>query len=224
MSGFLCAKAVTRWGVLAISALLMSACATDGQRTRTEGALAGAAAGAAVGQIAGGDSESTAAGALVGALVGGLFGDQVARKKAEYVKREDELKASADRAQQLAQSLQVQNAQTAGEIEALERSLKKIYAQKASAEARRKSILTQKRRATTLLAQVDQQLSGVRTELAAQAALLETEKVRAAQARETTPLEGVKLVNASVVDLEIQGRALARAKQQLLLIDRRRAY
>jgi len=213
-----------RHWLLILAALLAGGCATDGLRTRTEGAVAGAAIGAAVGQAAGGDSEATAAGALAGAVVGVLVGDQVAKKKAQYAKREDGLRASAERARLLAQSLQADNQRLSGEIAALELKLKQIKARQASAEARRNQVLAQKQRATALLTQVDARLSSVRTELAAQNALLESERSRAAQAGENAPLAGVQLVKDSISELEIQDRALERAKQQLLLIDRRRAY
>src|SRR5882762_6551911 len=86
-----------------LSSVLLSGCATDAQKTRTQGAGAGAVLGSLIGLAVTHDARGALIGAAAGGAGGLLVGDQVARKKGQYARREDVLRGSAARAQQLAQ-------------------------------------------------------------------------------------------------------------------------
>jgi hypothetical protein len=213
--------------VAAVSAaVLLGACANDAQRTRTEGAAAGAALGAVAGHVLGGNKDSTVAGAVIGGVIGAWIGNRTADKKAQYAAREAELRSSAERATALARSSSEQNEQLQRDIAALDESVQQLRTAKVSAESRQAEALAQQQKLGTLLASVDQQLHQLREEHARQAALVKAEatQTRGVAAAPPPSSEGVRLVSASMRDLEQQARTLELAKLQLQQIDRRRAY
>jgi len=99
---------------LVVLFLALTACATDQQRTRTEGTAAGALGGAAIGALIGGKN-AAGIGTLVGGAIGLMAGDTVAPKKAAYAKREAAPRSSADHAEQLARHQRQQNQIREGE-------------------------------------------------------------------------------------------------------------
>lgn len=203
--------------------LLLNACATDGQQTRTEGALTGAAVGATAGAIAGG-KEATIAGAAAGGILGAIWGDSVAKKKEEYAKREDALRISAERATQLAQETRQQNEITTVQLTELERNIKRLRVEKLSAVARKNLTQSNEAKLASLLKSVDAQLVEVRAEIARQQTLLDSEERLAREQRDDSLQPRMRLVSAGVRELQTNEQALDRARAQLQLLDQKRAY
>jgi uncharacterized protein YcfJ len=208
---------------LVIVLVLLTACATDQQRTRTQGTAAGAVGGAAVGALIGGKG-AAGKGALVGAAIGLLAGDAVAKKKAAYAQREALLRGSADRAQQLAQQLRQQNEITTVQIAALGKDIKRLKAQKLSATARKNRAAENQTRLAGLMKGIDDQLVQVKAEITQQQTLLADEQRKAAESHDNTLEPSMQLVSAGVRNLQSSERTLEMAKAQLQLLDPKRKY
>lgn len=211
---------------LALAGLLGS-CATDRQRTRTEGAVTGAAAGAVLGRAIGGDNRGAVLGAALGGVVGALLGNRAAGKKAAYARREEDLRASAQRAAAMAQSSREQNDALERDIVLLGQSIQELQTAKLSAVSRQALVAEHRQRLGALLAATDAQLHQMRSELERQSALLAA--VPATTDRETKVAgqessEGFRLVSVGMRDLEQQTRRLELARLQLQQIDQRRAF
>lgn len=216
-----------RWlvGVLGLFVLgLLAACATDADRARMEGVGAGALGGALLGAALGGNREGAAVGALLGGVIGAAVGDSVVNKKEQYAKAEDDLRTSAARARALAKASRENNEQLARDIAALDLSVKRLRNEKMSADSRRAALASNQERYNTTLASIDQQLQQMRVEIATQATVVKTEQARPKPAGTVTDSEGLRLVSASVRELQQQERSLELARLQLQQIDRRRAY
>lgn len=207
-----------------ISSLLLAGCATDTQTTQAQGAGAGALLGALIGAAVGRDARGALIGGAVGSVAGLAVGDQVAQKKAQYAKREDILRGSAERARQLAQQTRQQNEQLTNDVARLDLAVQSLRKQEMSAEARQALIQSNEHRVAVLLNGIDLQLQQVRREISRQQSVLAAEAQQAEQTKQASPQEGVRLVNAGIRDLESGQRVLEEAKAQLLLIDPRRAY
>ncbi len=216
-----CASVTTLIGAM----VLLSACATDAQRTRTEGATMGATIGAVAGQLLGGNREGALAGAVLGGVIGGIFGDQTADKKARYAAQEDELRASADRASTLAQVSRDRNEQLDRDIAALEQSVQQLRTAKLSAESKRALAEASRKQHDGLMTSIDEQLRALREEISRQQALAKAATLPPKPDGTSQPVsEGIRLVSAGMRDLDQQTRALEIAKLNLQKIDRRRAY
>ena len=207
------------------TAMLLSACATDAQRTQTEGAAAGAVIGAVAGRALGGNRDGAVAGALLGGLVGAVIGDKTADKKARYAAQEDELRASAERATALARASRERNEQLMQDTAALETSVRRLRTAKLSAESKQALAKENQKKQDAMLASVDGQLRQLREETARQAALIKAAETTGKQNGTPQPSsEGIRLVSASIRDMDQQTRALELAKLNLQQIDQRRSY
>jgi predicted RNase H-like nuclease (RuvC/YqgF family) len=207
-----------------IVSLLLGACATDAQRTRGEAAAVGAAAGAAVFAMAGHNRDSAIVGGVIGGIVGAVVGDRKVETKARYAQREDELRASAERATAVANASREQNAQLMRDIAALDQSVQSLRTASASAEHKQAQAAANQKKLRQLLASVDQQLHQMREEISRQSALAKAASDAQAKGGGGTSSEGIQLVSTGVRDLTKQARTLELAKLQLQQIDRRRAY
>lgn len=222
--------ALSRWlrtALVVLLAVSVTGCATDPQRTRTEGTLVGAGAGAAIGRAITGDDRGTAIGAAIGAVVGLVAGNRMAKKKAEYAKREDALRESAQRAVALAQSTREENDQLSRDIADLEATVHQLSSQKTSAAAKKTQLEASERKQVALVAAADASLARVREEYARQEAVVnERTSSQSADkiAAEQQQSEGFRLVQASMRELQAQERRLETAKEQLRLIDTRRVF
>jgi Glycine zipper len=209
---------------LVAATLLLCACATDTQKTQAQGGGAGAVLGALIGVAVGHDARAALIGGAIGGAAGLAVGDSVAQKKAQYARREDALRGSAARAQQLARLTQQENEHLRGDVARLDRAVESLRTQEMSAQARRAASQNNQRMAAALSREVDLQLQTVKAELARQQALLASEAQQAQQTKRPSPQQAVHLVEAGMHDLESSQRMLEEAKAQLQLIDPRRAY
>ena len=212
-----------------VSLVCVGGCATDAQRTRTEGAAAGAVAGAVVGQVLGRNTGATVAGAVVGAAAGSFIADRTVDKKAEYARREEELRQSAQKATALAQSSRETSARLTREVAALEASVKALQARRLAAEERQNQIVGQEQQLKALQSSVDRQLAQVRGELERQTALYkaaEASQRSASGSGSAAPPQsnGLQLVASGMRELDGETRSLELIKLQLQQIDSRRSY
>lgn len=213
--------------IVLVLAASLSACATDQQRTRSEGIAAGAAAGAVVGHAIGGDERGAALGAVLGGVVGAVFGNRAAEKKAAYAQREAELRAGAERAAALAQASREHNDQIEREIAQLEESVRTLRTAKLSARVKQNRATENGQRVNALLAATEARLQQIRAEVDRQKALLAVAAVRDDGKKKTAaeqPSQDFQLVSVNIRDLEQQTRRLELARLQLQQIDPRRAY
>lgn len=216
-------RVLSRTTSLVVLFFALTACATDQQRTRTEGTAAGALGGAAIGALIGGKN-AAGIGALAGGAIGLLAGDTVARKKAAYAKREAALRSSADHAEQLAQRQRQQNQTTAAQIVALQQDIDRLKVEQLSVTARNSRVTNDQIRLADLMKDVDDHLVQVRAEIVQQQTLLADEQRKAAQSHDNTLQPGMQLVAAGVRDLQSSERGLEMAKAQLQLLDSKRQY
>src|SRR5215211_4756428 len=75
-------------GLLAMSSVSLSACASMSQKER--GAVIGAGAGAAIGGVIGNQTGSTARGAIIGAVIGGAAGAVIGHQMDQQAKEIDQ--------------------------------------------------------------------------------------------------------------------------------------
>ena len=204
--------------------LVVSACATDQQKTEGQGAGAGALLGALIGVAITHDARGAAIGGAVGGGAGYAVGNQVAQRKAQYAQRENDLRNSAQRANVLAEQTQQMNQQISAQVARLDETVRSLRKQEMSEDTRRGLTESNRRQAASLLNGVNAQLQVVRDEVARQQALLAAETQQAQQSKESTDSEGVHLVSAGIRELQSNQRQLEEARAQLQLIDPRRAY
>lgn len=209
-------------GLLSLLALL-SACANDQQRTRAEGVGAGAAIGAVLGHVIGG-RDGAIAGAALGGIAGGVVGDKAAEKKRQYAEREDALQLAAAHSRVIAQRARETNESLRRDIASLETSVSQLLAQNLSARSRVELAANTRRSYKETNDRLDLRLAEVRSEIGRQQQVLRQEQEIAAQTREPSPATALRLVSAGVDDLRMHERALERAKQQLALLESRRAF
>lgn len=220
-----CAPSPQRFAraVVAVTVLgVVAGCATDQQRTRTEGAAVGALVGAVVGAAVGG-RDGAAIGAAVGGAGGLAYGDQQAKKKQEFAEREDALKRAIAQAQQTSRQAREANQGLQREIAALEETVRRLKTQRLAARQRAELAQSARRRTEQANANVNAQLIAVRQEIGRQQHALQRDAELARKAPEETP-SAVRLVRAGVDDLQSQERALEQVKAQLALLDSKRAF
>ncbi|WP_313913331.1 glycine zipper domain-containing protein [Tahibacter sp.] len=213
--------------MFSLFALLLGACATDQQRTRSEGTAAGVVAGAALGRAITGNDRGTAIGAVIGGIFGAVAGNRIAEKKAAYAQREEQLRQSAQRTMALAESTRTQNEQLEHDIAELDRSVRELVGARLSAVSRQKAASANQQRSAALVETIEQQLAQMKNEVERQnqliAAVQAQDKAQKNKAQ-AEPSEGMRLVAASLRELGTQTRQLELARLQLQQIDERRAY
>lgn len=211
------------WLWLLASAALVSGCANDQQRTRTEGAGGGAVVGALIGHLIGG-RDGAIAGAVIGGGVGAAIGDQAAEKKKRYAEREDALRLAVSQSRTVAQQARETNDALRRDVAALQTSVSQLQSQQLSERSRNELAANARRSYQEANERLDVQLAAVRGEIGRQQQVIQHEQELAAQTREPSPGPALRLVSAGVDDLRTHERALERAKQQLAMLESRRAF
>ncbi len=209
---------------MAVIVSSLAGCATDAQRTRTEGAAAGVVLGGVAGRAIGGNRDGAIVGAVTGGVAGLLIGDQVAAKKEQFAAQEDRLRASADRAAALAGVSRERNARLTREIAALDQSVQRLRSAKMSAQSKRTLAAENQKKQQALLAAVDDNLRQLREEKSRQAAVLRASTSPGQNGAAQQRTAGVQLVSAGMSSLDQQTQAMEQAKRDLQRIDQRRAY
>lgn len=210
--------------ILALMLIMsLGGCATDTERTQGQGVGAGALIGAGLGALLGGKNGAIAGGAI-GAALGGAYGNKVAQKKTVYAQQEDQLRLIAAQANQTAQRAREYNAQLQLDIAALDQERGRLHEAALAADARRQMAMANQQRVQELLTRTNDQIAGVRQEIARQREAISTAQQQATAQQQTPSETGIRLVSYGVRDLDMQRRALERAQAQLALIDQRRDY
>jgi len=158
-----------------IMVCLLSGCATgmsDSSRTKAEGAAAGAGAGALLGGLIGalsGGGDEALVGAAIGAGVGGLagfaYGSHVAKQKEKYASEEEWLDACIASAQKVNQETRAYNADLKQDLSTLEAETGALIAAYEHKEEQKESIIEEKEKVDTRLAEATKVLERARFEL-----------------------------------------------------------
>lgn len=216
------AASIAKIGLLSLL-VLMSACANDPLRTRAEGAGTGAVIGGAFGYMIGGQSGAIA-GAAVGGIAGGIIANKTVDKKRQYAEREAALQLAAAQSRSVVQRVRIANKSLLRDIALLETSARRLQAQNLSESSRAELITNTRRSYKETNDRLNQQLTEVRNEISHQQQVLRQEQELAEQTRIASPGSALRLVSAGVGNLQAHQKVLERAKQQLALLDSRRAF
>jgi chromosome segregation ATPase len=208
---------------------LLAGCAglSDPQRTTTESTLIGTGAGAAVGAGVGalvGGGRGAAIGAGVGGVVGAgagyAWGSHVASKRAAYARQEEYIEALLASARETQEQTRQYTAVLTGDIQRLDRETTRLvqqYKQRRIA----KTALQRSRQATAAkLAEAEQQLHHVETEIDIQHRALQHEHNLT---RTVHVPSNMRAMHAEIRQLERQRDMLAQQVQTLASINARLA-
>ena len=212
--------------VSAILVFAMAGCATDKQRTQTQGTVLGATGGAILGGLGGfavaalkGDSkhagEYIVAGATAGAIAGGAmgyrWGTTVARKKAEYANSEDYLDACIGDARSLRTQAEKENQRLAGEVDNLDKQSRDLKVQLSQGKVTQQELATKKQAVDSRRAVVQKEIQRISEEIKIQREAI----AQGAGAKKVGDLHG------EVVALQQQKSQLEQYNQKLSQISNR---
>lgn len=210
----------------ALVAVLCSAeagCATDAQRTTTEGTATGAVLGAGIGYLLGRDR-----GAEIGALIGGAggyqYGQYVVSVKTAYAQREQALQAISADSQRIADEARRYNDLVIQEIAELQQQRDRLQARRMATSDRNQLLEQQRQRAEQLLADTGSQLDQVRNAINQQQRAMQVERDARAQGYQSIPDAQMQAMSAQMQLLQAEQATLEQAVEQLKVIDDRRSY
>jgi hypothetical protein len=208
---------------------LLAGCAglSDTQRTTTESTLLGTGAGAAVGAGVGalvGGGRGAAIGAGVGGVVGAgagyAWGSHVASKRAAYARQEEYVEALLASARETQEQTRQYNAALTGDIQRLDRETARLVQQYQQRRLAKIALQRSQQATAAKLAEAEQQLQHVETEIDIQHRALQHEP------NLTRPAHGpsqVRELHAAIRQLERQRDVLAQQVQTLASIHARLA-
>lgn len=113
-------KTVEIISVAVCAAAMMSSCIDDKTLTQIQGSGIGALGGAAAGYFSGMSAEEIAVTSAIGAIAGFEWGDSVAKKKAGYIAKEDEIDADIKKLQERTEEVSEMNSYISKAISLLE--------------------------------------------------------------------------------------------------------
>ena len=163
---------------------LLAGCAelSDTQRTTTESTLLGTGAGAAVGAGVGalvGGGRGAAIGAGVGGVVGAgagyAWGSHVASKRAAYARQEEYVEALLASARETQEQTRQYNAALTGDIQRLDRETARLVQQYQQRRLAKSALQRSQQATAAKLAEAEQQLHHVETEIDIQHRALQQE-------------------------------------------------
>jgi len=208
---------------------LLAGCAglSDTQRTTTESTLLGTGAGAAVGAGVGalvGGGRGAAIGAGVGGVVGAgagyAWGSHVASKRADYARQEEYVEALLASARETQEQTRQYNAALTGDIQRLDRETARLVQQYQQRRLAKSALQRSQQATAAKLAEAEQQLHHVETEIDIQHRALQHEPTL------TRPTQGpsqVQALHTEIRQLERQRDVLAQQVQTLASINARLA-
>jgi hypothetical protein len=208
---------------------LLAGCAglSDTQPTTTESTLIGTGAGAAVGAGVGalvGGGRGAAIGAGVGGVVGAgagyAWGSHVASKRAEYGRQEDYVNALRASARETQEQTRQYNAALTADIQRLDRETARLVQQYKQRRISRSALQRSRQETAAKLAEAEQQLQHVESEIQIQQRALRQEQDQARTARVPSQL---RTIHAEIRQLELQRDLLEQQVQMLASIDARLA-
>src|SRR5215813_3017527 len=208
---------------------LLAGCAglSDTQRTTTESTLlgtgAGAAVGAGVGALVGGGRGAAiggGVGGVVGAGGGDALGSHVASKRAAYARQEEYVEALLASARETQEQTRQYNAALTGDIQRLDRETARLVQQYKQRRIAKSALQRSQQATAAKLAEAEQQLQQVETEIDIQYRALQQDPTF------TPPAQGpsqVRELHAEIRQLERQRDVLAQQVQTLASINARPA-
>jgi hypothetical protein len=206
---------------------LLAGCAglSDSQRTTTESTLIGTGAGAAVGAGVGalvGGGRGAAIGAGVGGVVGAgtgyAWGSHVASKRAEFARQEDYVNAMLASARETQEQTRQYNATLTGDIQRLDRETVRLVQQYKQRRITKSALQRSRQETAAKLAEAEQQLQHVETEINIQHRALQQEQDLA---RTAHVQNHVRALHAEIRQLERQRGMLEQQMQTLASINAR---
>jgi hypothetical protein len=208
---------------------LLAGCAglSDTESTTAESTLIGTGAGAAVGAGVGalvGGGRGAAIGAGVGGVVGAgtgyAWGSHVASKRAAYSRQEDYVNALLASARETQEQTRQYNAALTADIQRLDRETARLVQQYRQRRITKKALQRSRQETAAKLAEAEQQLQHVETEIQIQQRALQQEQELARAARVPTHMRAMQ---AEIRQLERQRDMLGQRVQTLVSIDARLA-
>jgi hypothetical protein len=187
----------------------------DQTATKVQGTLLGAVVGGLIG-AATGDRQGALIGATLGAGLGYLAGNEVAKRKAQYVRAEDFLDAEIAQASEMNREAVAYNATLRDQIVALDAESQRLAAQYRSGKASREQMVAQRNAVQLLLQKSRGVEDNLRKEYDIKAAVVSEERgQRGANDPYVTSLE------TQVKDLQTNIDTLQEGSTQLARIDER---
>jgi Glycine zipper len=208
---------------------LLAGCAglSDSQRTTTESTLIGTGAGAAVGAGVGalvGGGQGAAIGAGVGGVVGAgtgyAWGSHVASKRAEYSRQEDYVKALLASARETQEQTRQYNATLTTDVQRLDRETARLVQQYKQRRITKSALQRSRQETAAKLAEAEQQLQHVESEIQIQQRALQQEQQLARTSRVSSHM---RTMHAEIRQLERQRDVLEQQVQTLASINTRLA-
>jgi len=208
---------------------LLAGCAglSDTQNTTAESTLIGTGAGAAVGAGVGalvGGGRGAAIGAGVGGVVGAgtgyVWGSHVASKRAEYARQEEYVEALRASARETQERTRQYNAALTADIQRLDRETARLVQQYKQRRIPKSALQRSRQETAAKLAEAEQQLQQVESEIQIQQRALQQEQDLA---RTTRVPSHMRAMHAEIRQLEQQRDVLEQQVQTLASIDARLA-
>lgn len=187
----------------------------DQTATKVQGTLLGAVVGGLIG-AATGDTKGALIGATVGAGLGYLAGNEVAKRKAQYVREEDFLDAEIAQAQEMNREVFAYNATLRNQIATLDAESQRLAAKYRSGKASREQMVAQRSAVQSRLQKSRGIEDNLRKEYDIKAAVVSEEK---GQRGANDP--HVKSLETQVKDLQANIDTLHKGSTQLARIDER---
>jgi hypothetical protein len=187
----------------------------DQTATKVQGTLLGAVVGGLIG-AATGDTKGALIGATVGAGLGYLAGNEVAKRKAQYVREEDFLDAEIAQASEMNREAVAYNATLRNQIAALDTESQRLAAKYRSGKASREQMVAQRSAVQSRLQKSRGVEDSLRKEYDIKAAVVSEEK---GQRGANDPY--VKSLETQVKDLQANIDTLHKGSTQLARIDER---
>jgi hypothetical protein len=203
---------------LAIVAVFVTSCATQGDQARTEGTLIGAGLGAAIGAglgyAIGGSGTAAGIGAAIGALAGGaggyVYADRIAKRHEELAGKENDLDARIAFARGVNEDTQEYNARLKKEVNELEPRIKDLAAKKKKQEITQRELDKEKQALETKVNDANKQLT------VGQDQLRDLKKFRSEQKKSSKELdEEIKGLEQSLALMKSNTSALASLNQRI---------
>lgn len=209
---------------VAIAVLIsLAACANDTQRTETGGTLigvgvgtaVGAALGAGVAAVTGGNvAKGAAIGAGAGAVLGGVagyqWGQSVVRKKAQYARSEDYLKACIADARGATRAAQRENQALRRSIASYQQQTRQLTASYRQGQADRRDLIKASNALSRQQQDVQRKIQYTGNQIA-----ISRQELAQARSDPSTPPQQIQQMNAEIEALSAQKRELQAHNEEL---------
>jgi hypothetical protein len=204
--------------IIIVCTVLLSACATQGQQAKTEGATGGAAlgalTGALIGGLAGGNWQSAAIGAGAGAVAGGVGGyfyaDNIVKSNQELQAQEVSVDDQIRIAKDINSQLQAGNQDTGKKLAQFNQDITLLNSQNKGQASKQKKLAATKQKINEERINVQKNLDAAKTSLS------ELEKKRTTNSSQSADLDAQVLqLKTTYSELQQKSNALASLSQRI---------